>query len=154
MRLFTTIAAVVMFMAAAGCIEMDIPPAGSYSSVTLISELGRQDPLARQLRPYLARQLDYYVGKEPQFKIRDVRASSLTQPPQVKNIVIVGVADPLTDVGHQIASMLGEDAVAKAMSGQATIFKKENLPGPGQMTIIVTAGSEAELVPTGDWRAK
>ncbi len=134
-----------LLIVSAGCIEMEIPPAGSYSEVLLVSEEGAQDPLARELEPELARTLDFYIGTETQFKVKHVRAADLYEVPTSKNILVCGVADPLTDVGRQIMGQLGATAVERVQQGEANIFKRENLPGAGQMTLIVTARSRNEL---------
>lgn len=129
----------------AGCIEMDIPPAGSYSEILLVSEEGARDPMAHELEPELARTLDFYIGTETQFQVKHVRAADLYEVPTSKNVLICGVADPLTDVGRQIVGQLGSGAVDRINQGEANIFKRENLPGAGQMTLIVTARSSSEL---------
>ena len=128
-----------------GCIEMDIPPAGSYSEVLLVTEDGIQDPLARQLAPQLEKRLDFVTRQEAQFKVRHVRAANLDEMPQVKNIVICGVPDPLTDVGRRIISLLGESALQKVQLSEASIFKKDDLPGAGQLTIIVTGPTKGAI---------
>jgi hypothetical protein len=60
-------------------------------------------------------------------------------------VLICGVADPLTDVGRQITSQLGSTSVERIQRGEANIFKRENLPAAGQLTLIVTARSSREL---------
>ncbi|UCG50978.1 MAG: DUF4837 family protein [Candidatus Latescibacterota bacterium] len=129
----------------AGCLELDIPPAGSYSNVLVVTEEGAQDPVARMLTPHLTRTIDYYIGEESPFNVEHVRAVDLVEVPATKNLLFCGVADPLTDIGRNIMSQLGEGAVEKVRSGQANIFKRENLPGPGQLTMIVTAKSRDDL---------
>ncbi len=132
----------VATIAVAGCIETDIPPAGSYSEVLVVTEGGRNDPLARALRPHLARRLDYFISEETQFKLQNLRASELTANPYFKNIILCGPASPTTLVGSHIVSLLGPEAVEKARAGTANIFRKEDLPGVGQVTIIITGASE------------
>lgn len=129
-----------------GCIETDIPPAGSYSEVLLVTEGGSNDPLARAMVPYLARPLDYYVSSDVQFKVSHARAARLEVVPQVKNIVFCGVVSPVSSVGRRIAEMLGPEVVHKVEEGKANFFKKNDLPGPGQLTVIVTAMSSEELI--------
>ena len=129
-----------------GCIETDIPPAGSYSEVLIVTEEGRTGLLARDLRVQLARRLNYFISEEVQFKIQDIRASDLTAKPYFKNIVLCGVASPLTHVGSRIVSLLGPDVVAKARAGEANIFRKEDLPGAGQVTIIITGATEEMIL--------
>jgi hypothetical protein len=136
----------------AGCLELDIPPAGSYSKVMLITEEGAEDPFARELAPHLTKVIDFYIGEESAFEVEHVRAVDLVEVPAVKNVVICGVANPVTDVGRNIMSQLGSGAMEKVTSGQANIFRRENLPGPGQLTVIVTAGSRPELAELIDAR--
>jgi hypothetical protein len=143
-RIPAALAAIILIVSA-GCIEMDIPPAGSYSEVLLVSEEGAQDALARELEPELSRQLDFYVGTETQFRVKHVRAADLYEVPATKNVLICGVADPLTDVGRQITAQLGNTSVERIRQGEANIFKRENLPAAGQLTLIVTARSSQEL---------
>ncbi|MFQ5510549.1 MAG: DUF4837 family protein [Candidatus Krumholzibacteriia bacterium] len=129
-------------IATPGCIETDIPPAGSYSEVLVVTEDGRGGALARDVRRHLATRLDYYISEEVQFKVQDIRGSELTANPYFKNIVLCGVASPLTHTGGHIVSLLGPEAVERAIAGKANIFKKEDLPGKGQVTVIVTGSSE------------
>lgn len=158
MRRMTNLRAGIAFagiaMVVPGCIETDIPPAGSYSEVLVVTEDGRRDPLSRMLHAQLARRLDFFVASEPQFKLEDIAAAQLTATPYFKNIVICGVASPETHVGQGIRGMLGGTVTADALAGRANIFKKEDLPGPGQTTIIVTGAAteaiEAVLDARGD----
>ncbi len=142
----------VLSVVLSGCLEMDLPPAGSYSTVLLVTDEGAEDPLARAIAPHLTKMIDYYIGEEPAFRVEHIRAADLLEVPATKNILICGVADPLTDVGSQIVSQLGSAAVEQVKAGRANIFKRENLPGPGQLTLIVTAGSREELVEIIDKR--
>ncbi len=136
----------------AGCLELDIPPAGSYSKVLLVTEEGVNDPFARQLEPHLTKLIDFYVGEESPFEVENIRAEALVEIPAVKNVVFCGVANPVTDIGRNIMSQLGDGAVDKVRSGEANIFRRENLPGPGQLTVIVTAASASELAELIDVR--
>lgn len=129
----------------AGCLELDIPPTGSYSKVMLVTEEGADDPFARELAPHLTKEINYYIGQESQFEIQNLRAVDLVEVPAVKNVVFCGVANPVTDVGRNIMSQLGSGAVEKVRSGQANIFRRENLPGPGQLTVILTAATSSDL---------
>jgi hypothetical protein len=129
----------------AGCLELDIPPAGSYSRIMLITEDGANDPFARELEPHLTKLLDFYIGEEPEFVVEHRRAVDVVEVPAVKNVLICGVASPVTDVGRNIVSQLGGGAMAKVQSGEANIFRRENLPGPGQVTVIVTADTPSAL---------
>jgi hypothetical protein len=135
----------VVLALVSGCIETDIPPAGSYSEVLLVTEDGARDPFARELTPYLAKTLDFVVSKDVQFKVQHTRAEDLEAVPYVKNIVFCGVVNQISDVGRRISSLLGATGVERVGSGQAHIFRKQDLPGPGQLTLIVTAASEEAL---------
>lgn len=128
-----------------GCLEMDTPPAGSYSEVLLVSEDGAQDVAARALASRLTRTVDYYIDEEQAFTIAHIRAADLIDVPAVKNIVVCGVASPVSSVGRYILSQLGEGAVGNGSAGEATVFRRENLPGPGQLTLIVTAANDEDL---------
>jgi hypothetical protein len=129
----------------AGCREIDIPPAGSYSEVVLVTEEGAQDPVVRYIQPYLSRTIDYIVEQDKEFEVTHVKASELAEVPSAKNILFCGVADPLTDVGQRIVSLLGESAYQKVLANKANIFKKEDVPAAGQLTVIVT-GSSSEVL--------
>jgi len=128
-----------------GCIETDIPPAGSYSEVLLVTEEGARDPLAKELAPYLAKTIDYYVSDDVQFKVQHAKAAEVDAVPYVKNIVFCGAATPVSDIGRRITTLLGVAGVERVTSGQANILKRQDLPGPGQLTLIVTAGSNEAL---------
>lgn len=127
------------------CVETDIPPAGSYSEVLLVTDDGPQDRFARQLTPYLARTLDFFVSQEVQFDVQHARASDVDVVPYVKNIVFCGVVSPLSEVGRRISSLLATVELQDAVSGKAHVFRKQNQPGPGQLTMIVTAQSPEAL---------
>jgi hypothetical protein len=62
-----------------------------------------------------------------------------------KNILMVGVIDQLTSIVRDIGTLIGEDDVRTVTGGEAAILKREDLPAPGLMTLIVTARSEDEL---------
>lgn len=127
-----------------GCLEMDVPPAGSYSEVLLVSEDGAEDTAARALAAHLTRPIDYYVDEEQPFTVAHIRAADLVDAPEVKNILVCGVANPVSSVGRHITSLLGGGA-DKIASGEATVFKRENQPGPGQATLVVTAATSEAL---------
>jgi hypothetical protein len=129
----------------AGCLEADFPPAGSYSEVLLVTEDGARDPFARELEPYLAKELNFFVSTDVQFKVQNIRAEDVEVVPYAKNVVFCGAATPISSVGQQITLLLGEAGVERVASGQANVFKKQNLPGPGQVTLIVTAASDEAL---------
>lgn len=128
-----------------GCLEMDMPPAGSYSEVMLVSEDGAEDAAARALASRLERPIDYYVEQESPFTVTHVRAAEIVDAPAVKNIVVCGVANPVSSVGRYIVSQLGDVGADKVAAGQASVFKRENTPSAGQFTLIVTAPSGEAL---------
>lgn len=128
-----------------GCLESATPPPGSYSEVVVVTGEGRKGYLAGDVERYLTRTLDYYVDADQQFRVRHINASELATAPLDKNVVICGVADPTSIIGQEIADLIGEDAVARAREGKANLFAKENYPGPGQFTLVVTAGTDSDL---------
>lgn len=127
-----------------GCIETDIPPVGSYSDILLVTEEGARDPVVTVILPELAYPLDYYVSTDIQFNVQHVRSQDLDAVPAIKNLVICGVASPVSDVGRRISTMLGESGMARLRAG-GHIFKKDDLPGAGQMTMIVTGQSSEDV---------
>jgi hypothetical protein len=48
-------------------------------------------------------------------------------------------------VGRRIAGLIGPDGRASVHGGRASILKKENLPAPGQLTVVVTAATGGAL---------
>lgn len=135
----------MVLVALAGCREISIPPPGSYSEILLVTEDGRQSVFLPLIMQNIGRELDYYTGQEKQFEVSVIRAEQLEAFPKMKNIVMVGIVDELTSIGQEIGMLIGEDGVRKVAGGEATILKRENMPAPGQMTLIVTARSRAEL---------
>ena len=94
------------------------------------------------------------MDADQQFRIRHINASELPTAQLDKNVVICGVVDPTSVIGQQIAELLGEDEVAMAREGKANLFAKENYPGPGQFTLVVTAGTDSDLREVLDERGK
>jgi len=142
------LAAIIALCAVAGlggCFESDMPPPGSYSEVVVVTEDGRDGYIAGDVERQLTRTLNYYVDADQQFRVRHIRASEFPTAPLDKNVVVCGVADMTTVVGQQVETLLGEDAVARAAQLKANLFAKENYPGPGQFTLVITAGSETDL---------
>lgn len=143
-RSFPLVIAAVLFISA-GCLEMNVPPAGSYSDVLIVSEDGAADPSARAIAEHLARPVDYYMDEEQAFNVSHMRAADLVGAPEVKSIVVCGVANPVSSVGQYILSRVGAESVRKIDEGEASVFKRENVPSAGQLTLIVTAGNEDAL---------
>jgi hypothetical protein len=135
--------AAVLF--SAGCLDMNVPPAGSYSDVLVVSEDGATDPLARVMTSCLTQTIDYYTDEEQAFNVSHMRAVDLVGAPEVKSIVVCGVANPVSSVGQYILSRVGSEGVQKIDEGEASVFKRENVPSAGQLTLIVTAGNEDVL---------
>ena len=129
-----------------GRLETAAQPTSACSELLLVSEDGAQDPAARALSSYLTRAVDYYIAEEQAFAVVNVRAADLVGVPKAKNIVICGVANLVTDVGHYIMSTIGDAAVAQVRTDGAAIFKREDLPRSGQFTIVVTAISTEDLI--------
>jgi hypothetical protein len=134
-----------MVVSVPGCKEMAVPPAGSYSEILLITDEGKQSPCVPLIYPWLAIEQDYVLDKEESFRIVAARPTALDQIPSVKNIVICGVADPLTDIGKRIVTLIGDGGLRKVRNGEANILKRENIPAAGQLTIIVTAANQGQL---------
>lgn len=128
-------------LAATGCREVAFPPAGSYSEVAVVVDGGRNGEWAGALTPLIAVERDYFVSTEPAFIITSVSAEPSVDPPAVKNIVLCGVLDGSTAVGGRIAHLLGQAGIDRVMEGEAAILKKENVPLPGQLTLIITAAT-------------
>jgi hypothetical protein len=152
-RIVCLIALALIAGALSGCIETDIPPAGSYSDVLLVTEEGARDPLVSTILPELAREIDYYVSRDLQFNVKFARADNLEAVPYIKNVVWCGVAEPTSFIGRDIVSMLGETGMARVRSG-GHIFKKDDLPGPGQLTLIITGESTEDLIAAIDDRGE
>jgi hypothetical protein len=143
MRIFKM--SLVAFLLFVGCKQMAVPPAGSYSEVLLVTEEGSAGSLNDLLTPLIAREHDYVLDREPAFKITAVKASDLEDFPVFKNVVICGVAESSTDVGQRIADLIGQQGIRRVSTEGANILKKENLPAPGQLTLVVTARNADEL---------
>lgn len=137
--------AVGLILSIAGCREIPVPPPGSYSEILLITDEGKQSRYVPLILPWLEMEKDYVLDQEKSFTVLSARPQALDQIPSVKNIVICGVADPLTDIGKRIVTLIGDAAVRKVRSGEANIFKRENIPSAGQLTVIVTAASVGQL---------
>lgn len=135
---------IVVFVCA-GCKELAVPPAGSYSEVLLVTEEGSASPLTQRLTPLIEGEHDYIVDTESAFDVTPLRAANLEDFPAFKNIVICGVAESSTDVGQRIIGLIGNSGLQSVRTGRASILKKENLPAPGQLTLVVTARNDNEL---------
>jgi hypothetical protein len=141
----TVLAVSFSLLAGTGCREVAFPPAGSYSEVDLVVDGGSEGEWARMLAPLIAVERDYFVSTEPAFRITAIDADPGEDPRTVKNIVLCGVLDASTAVGGRIAYLLGEAGVDRVLAGEAAILKKENVPLPGQLTLIITAATDDGL---------
>lgn len=146
--------AIIFLLVLGGCREIALPPAGSYSEVLLVTEDGLRDPWNDAVTQLLTVEHDYITSKEPSFEVSSITAAELEDFPTVKNIVICGVLDSGTEVGRRIMGLLGTEGTARVGRGQASILKKDNLPAPGQLTLIVTAPSYDALQKVIDTRGE
>lgn len=128
-----------------GCREVALPPAGSYSEVLLVTENGKRGPWLERIRPYIEVEHDYVTSSELSFRVTSIRAADLEEFPTVKNIVICGVLDSGTAVGLRIMQLIGQAGTDRVARGEASVLKRENMPAPGQVTVIVTAMTEEGL---------
>jgi hypothetical protein len=128
-----------------GCREMAFPPPGSYSEILLVTEDGKQSTYLNLIMEGIGKELDFYTSQEKEFEVTVIPADKFTTTPMQKNIVLVGVIDQLTSIGQVIGTLIGEDGVRKVTGGEATVLKRENIPAPGLLTLIITARSDAEL---------
>ena len=120
------------------------PPAGSYSSVVLVTESGKLDRITEGMVRTLQHTLDYYTKTEMQFTVRLISAYELQREPPSKNMVVFGVARQ-GEIGRVIESFIGTASVRKVLQGKNNIFKKLDYPVEGQLTLIVTASSHDML---------
>ncbi len=137
-----------------GCREIAIPPAGSYSEVLLVTERGERGPWVERIRPYIEVSHDYSTSQELAFRTTVIRAADLENFPTMKNIVICGVLDSGTDVGLRIINLIGQGGADRVARGEASVLKRENMPAPGQVTLVVTATSEEGLQAVLDARGE
>jgi len=132
-------------LAEVSCVKgSSISPVGSYSDIVLVTDTGKRGGLNDYIIKELQHQLDYYSKMEIQFKLRMISADDLRDEPPTKNMVIFGVARQ-GEIGRVIEGYIGTNAVRKVLEGKNHIFKKMNYPGPGQLTVIVTASSPENL---------
>ncbi|MDH4037985.1 MAG: DUF4837 family protein [Candidatus Krumholzibacteria bacterium] len=135
----------LLLAALSGCREVAFPPAGSYAEVDLVADGGRGGEWATTLVPLIEVERDYFVSTEPAFRVVSVAGEPSVDPPTVKNVVLCGVLDGSSAVGARITDLLGEAGVDRVLAGQAAILKKEDVPLPGQLTLIITAATEDAL---------
>ncbi|MBI4720991.1 MAG: DUF4837 family protein [Chitinivibrionia bacterium] len=129
-----------------GCRDLSLPPPGSYSEILLVLEGGKQSPYLGLVMESIGRELDFYASQEKQFEVSVISAETFTSSPMVKNILLVGTIDPSTKIGRDIASLAGEDGLREVAEGGGAVLEREHVPAPGQLTLIVTARTESELL--------
>jgi hypothetical protein len=129
----------------AGCNQLSIPPAGSYSEVLLVTDGGEQSEWTGLLAPLFERELDYYIDFEDQYRVTAIEASEMEDFPAFKNIVIGGVLESSTDVGQLIIGLIGDAGVERVRRDGALILKKDDKPAFNQFTLIITASSREAL---------
>jgi hypothetical protein len=142
MKTLRTVVLCVPALAAVCCLASCgnlTPPAGSYSEVLLVTEGGEQSEWAKLLTPIIAREIDYYVDFEEEFRITSVGAAEMEDFPAFKNIVLCGVLEASTDVGQRIIGMIGDVGVEQVLHQGARILKKSDRPAANQFTLVVTA---------------
>jgi hypothetical protein len=116
------------------------------SEVLLVTEQGERDPAGVALAAILGRLIDYYVGEERAFEVTSVRVAELDRRAGATNVVICGVLGNGTDIGRYVGGVLGGEGLARVRSERSAVFKKDDLPGPGQLTVVVAAVSDRDLM--------
>ena len=124
--------------AVSGCGDMAIPPAGSYSEILLVTEGGEQDEWTRRLTPVIARDINYYVDFEKQFRIVPIKASEMDDVPPYKNIVMQGTVTKMATDGTWLIDQLAN----KYLGHESYQFGK-----PGEVRV----NYEIEIESIGSW---
>lgn len=128
-----------------GCRDIAMAPAGSFSDVLLVTQEGPGGHFYRIADSLITRKYDFVISEEQGFFVSGVRAADLEDFPTDMTIVICGTLDTSTEVGRRIAELIGEDGVKTVNKRHSAILKKDDLPAPGQVTIIVTATDDERL---------
>ncbi len=123
----------------------NIPPAGSYSGVVLVTETGKIEGPAAEMVSALQHELDFYTKNELQFAVRVVPAIEFEKEIPAKNMVIFGVVNQ-GRIGRIIEQFIGPSGVSGVLQGKYSVFKKMDSPVKGQLTIVVTGVSGDDLV--------
>jgi hypothetical protein len=121
------------------------PPAGSYSNVVLVTETGKLEGPTVEMVRVLQHELDYYTKNELQFKVRIVPASQFDKEIPAKNMVLFGIVNQGT-IGGIIEQFIGPQGERGVLEGRYGLFNKMDSPVKGQLTLIVTAASNDDLV--------
>lgn len=122
-----------------------VPPSGSYSNVVLVTETGKIEGPGAEMVKTLQHEIDYYVKREFQFHVKIVPASQLEKELPVKNMVLFGLANQ-GKIGSYIEQFIGESSVRAVLEGKYSVFKRMDYPVKGQLTVIVTAPSNEQLL--------
>jgi hypothetical protein len=132
---------------ATGCIETEIPPPGSYSEIMVVTQDGAGSPLAEEVDALLGEMLNYHISEDARFRVHHVKAADLEDVPY-KSLVFVGPVDHSTAVGREINALLGPAAAERVRTGAANLFRRDDMPGRGQVTFVLAAKDERALVYT------
>ncbi len=134
-----------MFLASCGNRQAYFaPPAGSYSSVVLVTDTGKLEGPTVEMMRTLQHELDYYTKNEIQFKVRLVPAYQFEKEIPAKNMVLFGIVNQ-GRIGSIIEQFIGPSGRRGVLEGKYSIFEKMDSPVEGQLTIIVTAASNDDL---------
>ena len=136
---------VIVATVSAGCGDVSLPPAGSYSEITVFADGGVEGEWAGRLVTLFAQERDYFVSTEAPFQVTVAPTDRATRPPAVKNLVWCGVLDGPTGVGVGIRDMLGESDVERIRRGGGDIISRPDTPYPGQLSLVITATDETGL---------
>ena len=121
------------------------PPAGSYSNIVLVTESGKLEGPTVEMVDALQHELDYYTKNELQFKVRVVPAFEFEKEIPAKNMVLFGIVNQ-GRIGSIITQFIGASGARGVLEGKYGIFNKMDSPVAGQLTVIVTASSNDDLV--------
>ncbi len=119
-------------------------PAGSYSGVVLVTETGTVEGPTAEMVNAIQHELDFYTKNELQFRVRVVPAVEFEKEIPAKNMVIFGIVNQ-GRIGGIIEQFIGASGAKGVLEGRYSVFKKMNAPVNGQLTIIVTGVSAADL---------
>ena len=122
----------------------NMPPAGSYSGIVLVTETGRIEGPTAEMVNTLQHELDFYTKRELQFRVRVVPAYEFEKEIPAKNMVIFGIVNQ-GKIGGIIEQFIGPSGARGVLQGKYSVFKKMDSPVAGQLTIIVTGVSSEDL---------
>jgi len=136
---------VIVVTANAGCGDVSLPPAGSYSEIVVVADGGAGGEWASRLVALFTEERDYFVSTEAPFQVTVALSDQAGEAPAVKNVVWCGVLDGPTEVGERIRRVLGKADAERVRRGGSGILPREDTPYPGQLTLVITAPDEAGL---------